>query len=84
MGYQKVETDAYGRVRRVLDVQGAQTGQNLTLHLDSKLQAASVEALDGRRGAIVALDPATGGVLAMVSQPSYDPNLFVSGMSSSH
>ena len=83
VGYQKVETDAYGRVRRVLDVQGAQTGQNLTLHLDSKLQAASVEALDGRRGAIVALDPATGGVLAMVSQPSYDPNLFVSGMSSS-
>lgn len=83
VGYQKVETDAYGRVRRVLDVQGAQTGQNLTLHLDSKLQAASVDALAGRRGAIVALDPATGGVLAMVSQPSYDPNLFVSGMSSS-
>ncbi|MDB2595561.1 penicillin-binding protein 2 [Pseudomonadales bacterium] len=83
VGYQKVETDAYGRVRRVLDAQGAQTGQNLTLHLDSKLQAASVDALDGRRGAIVALDPATGGVLAMVSQPSYDPNLFVSGMSSS-
>jgi len=83
VGYQKVETDAYGRVRRVLDVQGAQSGQNLTLHLDSKLQAASVGALDGRRGAIVALDPATGGVLAMVSQPSYDPNLFVSGMSSS-
>ncbi len=83
VGYQKVETDAYGRVRRVLDVQGAQSGQNLTLHLDSKLQAASVDALDGRRGAIVALDPTTGGVLAMVSQPSYDPNLFVSGMSSS-
>ena len=83
VGYQKVETDAYGRVRRVLDVQAAQSGQNLTLHLDSKLQAASVDALDGRRGAIVALDPTTGGVLAMVSQPSYDPNLFVSGMSSS-
>lgn len=83
VGYQKVETDAYGRVRRVLDVQGAQTGQNLILHLDSDLQAVSVDALDGRRGAIVALDPATGGVLAMVSQPSYDPNLFVSGMSSS-
>ena len=83
VGYQKVETDAYGRVRRVLDVQGAQTGQNLTLHLDSKLQAASVDALAGRRGAIVALDPITGGVLAMVSEPSYDPNLFVSGMSSS-
>ena len=83
VGYQKVETDAYGRVRRVLDVQGAQTGQNLTLYLDSKLQAASVDALAGRRGAIVALDPITGGVLAMVSEPSYDPNLFVSGMSSS-
>ena len=83
VGYQKVETDAYGRVRRVLDVQGAQTGKNLTLHLDSNLQAVSVDALDGRRGAVVALDPATGGVLAMVSQPSYDPNLFVTGMSSS-
>ena len=83
VGYQKVETDAYGRVHRVLDVQGAETGQNLTLHLDSKLQLASVEALGGRRGAIVALDPVTGGILAMVSQPSYDPNLFVSGMTSS-
>jgi len=83
VGYQKVETDAHSRVRRVLDVQGAQTGKNLTLHLDSKLQAASVDALAGRRGAIVALDPITGGVLAMVSEPSYDPNLFVSGMSSS-
>ena len=81
VGYQKVETDAYGRVRRVLEVQGAQTGQNLTLHLDSRLQVASVAALGERRGAIVALDPRTGGVLAMVSQPSYDPNLFVTGMS---
>jgi penicillin-binding protein 2 len=81
VGYQKVETDAYGRVRRVLEVQGAQTGQNLTLHLDSRLQVASVTALGERRGAIVALDPRTGGVLAMVSQPSYDPNLFVTGMS---
>lgn len=81
VGYQKVETDAFGRVRRVLEVQGAQTGQNLTLHLDSRLQVASVAALGERRGAIVALDPRTGGVLAMVSQPSYDPNLFVTGMS---
>lgn len=81
VGYQKVETDAYGRVRRVLEVQGTQTGQNLTLHLDSRLQVASVAALGERRGAIVALDPRTGGVLAMVSQPSYDPNLFVTGMS---
>jgi penicillin-binding protein 2 len=81
VGYQKVETDAYGRVRRVLEVQGAHTGQNLTLHLDSRLQVASVAALGERRGAIVALDPRTGGVLAMVSQPSYDPNLFVTGMS---
>ena len=81
VGYQKVETDAYGRVRRVLEVQGAQTGQNLTLHLDSRLQVASVAALGERRGAIVALDPRTGGVLAMVSQPSYDPNLFVTGIS---
>lgn len=81
VGYQKVETDAHGRVRRILEVQPAEMGENLTLHLDSKLQEVSVDALEGRRGAIVALDTRSGGVLALVSQPSYDPNLFVSGMS---
>lgn len=83
VGYQKVETDAHGRVRRVLDIQQPEAGANLSLHLDARLQEASAEALSGRRGAIVALDPKSGGILAMVSMPSYDPNLFVQGMSES-
>ena len=81
IGSRRVETDAHGRVRRVLDVSLPEAGQNITLHLDSRLQVAAVAALSHRRGAIVALDTQSGGVLAMVSNPSYDPNLFVSGVS---
>jgi penicillin-binding protein 2 len=55
---------------------------DVTLHLDSRLQIAATAALGERRGAIVALDPATGGILALVSNPGYDPNLFVTGISS--
>ena len=80
VGYQKAETDALGRVRQTFDVQSPTPGKALRLHLDIDLQQAGVVALDGRRGAIVALDPRTGGVLAMVSQPAYDPNIFVAGM----
>ena len=81
VGSRRVETDAHGRVRRVLDVRLPEAGQNITLHLDSRLQVAAVAALSHRRGAIVALDTQSGGILAMVSNPSYDPNLFVSGVS---
>ncbi|RPG47448.1 MAG: penicillin-binding protein 2 [Gammaproteobacteria bacterium TMED134] len=80
VGYQKVEKDAHGRIREALEVKEPEAGKNIKLHLDARLQAASVAALAGRRGAIVALEPATGGVLSLVSEPSYDPNLFVSGM----
>ncbi len=80
-GFEKVEVDARGRVRKVLDTQPPIAGQNVHLHLDLNLQRAASAALGEQRGAIVALDPRTGGVLAMVSHPSYDPNLFVTGMS---
>jgi penicillin-binding protein 2 len=82
VGYQKVETDAHGRVRQVLDVSPPVAGQNITVHLDSRLQSAATAALGERRGAVVAIDPRSGGVLAMVSQPGYDPNPFVTGISS--
>lgn len=81
VGHQKVEMDAHGRVRQVLDISPPVAGQNITIHLDSRLQIAAAAALGDRRGAVVALDPRSGGLLAMVSQPSYDPNLFVTGIS---
>ncbi|MCB1683488.1 MAG: penicillin-binding protein 2 [Pseudomonadales bacterium] len=82
VGYQQVEIDAHGRIRQVLEIKPPVAGGNITLHLDSRLQLAATAALGDRRGAIVALDPRTGGVLALVSNPGYDPNLFVSGISS--
>ena len=80
VGTQWVETDAFGRVRRTLDVSPTVVGQNLRLHLDIGLQAVADEALGDRRGAVVAIDPSSGGVLALVSKPSYDPNVFVTGI----
>ena len=81
VGYQKVEIDAHGRIRQTLDIKEPVAGQNITVHLDGRLQIAAAAALGDRRGAVVALDPRSGGVLAMVSQPAYDPNLFVTGIS---
>ncbi|WP_111641819.1 penicillin-binding protein 2 [Marinimicrobium alkaliphilum] len=81
VGHQNVETNARGRVLRVLDRAAPSPGQDLRLHMDIRLQQTAVAALDGRRGAVVALDVASGGVLAAVSLPSYDPNLFVTGIS---
>ena len=82
VGYQIVETNARGRILRVLDSQEPVPGHNIGLHLDAMLQAKAVELLDGKRGSIVALDPTTGGVLAMVSAPSYGANQFATGISS--
>ena len=82
MGIQRVETDAHGRVRQVLDRKPSKYGSNLDLYLDVSLQAAALRALKQRRGAIVAIDTETGGILAMVSKPSYDPNAFITGISS--
>ncbi|MCE5975359.1 penicillin-binding protein 2 [Pseudomonas sp. JR33AA] len=81
VGYEEVETNARGRVLRVLKRTDPKPGKDIVLSLDIKLQEAAEAALGGRRGAVVALDPRTGEVLAMVSQPSFDPNLFVTGIS---
>ncbi len=82
VGYQNVETNAHGRVLRVLERFDPTPGANLTLNLDIHVQRAAVEALGDRRGAVVAIDPRTGGVLALVSTPGFNSNLFVNGISS--
>ena len=81
VGYQNVETNAHGRVLRVLERFNPVPGSDLVLHLDARIQQAAFDALDGRRGAVVAIDPRTGGVLALVSNPGFDTNLFVNGIS---
>ncbi len=81
VGYQRVEINAHGRILQVLDIEPPTSGQDITLHLDSRLQIAATAALGERRGSVVALDPRTGGILALVSNPGYDPNLFVTGIS---
>ncbi len=79
-GSRQVEVDAHGRELRELDRNPPIPGENLTLHLDLELQLAAAGALGGRRGAVVAIDPRSGGILAMASEPGYDPNLFVTGI----
>lgn len=81
VGYEEVETNARGRVLRVLKRTDPKPGKDLVLTLDAHLQEAAENALGGRRGAIVAIEPSSGDVLAMVSQPSFDPNPFVTGIS---
>ncbi|TBU95816.1 penicillin-binding protein 2 [Phytopseudomonas dryadis] len=81
VGYEEVETNARGRVLRVLNRTDPVPGKDIVLTLDVRLQEAAEAALGGRRGAIVAIQPSTGEVLAMVSQPSFDPNPFVTGIS---
>lgn len=81
VGYETVEKNARGQIMKVLDRTDPVPGQDIVLHLDSNLQVAAAAALGGHRGGIIALDPDTGGVLAMVSKPSFDPNLFVGGIS---
>lgn len=81
VGSEQVETNARGRVMRVLEKTPSIAGDNLTLHLDSNLQRVGYEAFAGERGALVAIEIETGGILALVSTPSYDPNLFVNGIS---
>jgi len=81
VGYEEVETNAQGRVMRVLNHKAPIPGKDIILSLDSHLQLAAEKALGDRRGSVVVLDPANGDVLAMVSNPSFDPNLFVKGIS---
>ena len=79
-GYEQVEIDAGGRAVRSLARTAPVPGNNLTLTLDAKLQQITEKAFGDRRGALVAIDPSTGGILALVSTPTYDPNLFVDGI----
>ena len=83
VGTRHVEVNAVGRVARILKQQVPQPGQDLYLHLDSELQQVALDAFGEHNGAVVAMDPNTGGILAMVSKPTYDPNLFVQGISHS-
>ena len=80
VGYQRVETNAQGRILRVLERHDPVPGRNLFLTMDSNLQRTAEEALGEENGAIVALDPASGAVLAMASNPGFDPNLFAQGI----
>jgi penicillin-binding protein 2 len=79
-GVEEVEVDAGGRAVRTLSRTPPTSGNNLRLALDIKLQQVAERAFGDRRGALVALDPSTGEVLAFVSKPGFDPNLFVDGI----
>ena len=80
-GYELDEVNADGRVQRVLKTIAPTPGENLYLSIDTRMQKATMAAFDGRPGAAVAIDPHNGQVLALVSVPTYDPNLFVNGIS---
>lgn len=82
VGHQQVEVNAQGRIIRVLERTPPQPGQNVHLTLDHSLQAAAAEIMRDKRGSIVALNPENGDILALVSSPAYDPNLFVNGIDS--
>lgn len=79
-GVQQVETNAQSRILRVLDVDPPVPGRDLILNLDARLQKAAYDALGDFKGSIIAIDPRNGEVLAMVSKPSFNPNLFVQGI----
>ena len=80
-GFEQVEIDAAGRGIRALPSRTAsQSGNNVTLTLDMRLQQVAEVAFGERRGALVAIEPSSGGVLALVSKPAFDPNLFVDGI----
>lgn len=79
-GFDQMETDASGRAVRMLSRIPPVPGKDLRLHLDLDLQAVAEAAFGDYLGGLVALDPNTGGVLALVSKPGFDPNLFVDGI----
>lgn len=81
VGYRQVETNARGRILEVVNEQPPLPGDDLRLHLDLDVQRIAWDALGDRRGSVIAIDPRNGGVLAFVSRPGYDPNLFVTGIS---
>jgi penicillin-binding protein 2 len=81
-GFEEMETDAAGRVIRIISRTPPISGNNLMLSLDAKLQEVAEKAFGDRRGALVAIEPSSGDVLAFVSKPGFDPNLFVDGIDS--
>ena len=81
-GYEEVEKSAGGRAIRTLARTGATPGSNLIMSIDIELQKVIEEAFGENKGALVAIEPATGDILAYVSRPGYDPNLFVDGIDS--
>ncbi len=82
VGYEQAESDASGEPVRLLSQIKPIPGKNLYLTIDSKLQIAAEQALAGHRGAIVVIQPSTGQILALTSQPTFDPNIFIDGISS--
>ena len=82
VGAEEVEVSAGGRIVRTLSRQPPVPGANLVLSIDVRLQKLAEELYGDRRGALVAIEPKTGDVLALVSRPSFDPNLFVDGIDS--
>ena len=81
VGHQKIETNVQGRVVRKSQGIASLAGEDIFLHLDISLQRAASNALGSYKGSVVALDPRTGGLLAMVSKPDFNPNDFVTGIS---
>ena len=79
-GYQRVEVNAEGRVIRVVERRASIPGENIQLTIDADLQSEAFKALSGKVGAIVAIDPNNGEILVAMSNPSFDPNLFVNGI----
>ena len=81
VGYQQVEVNNQGRIIRVLSFEPPLPGKDIVLNIDINMQKKAQEVLAGRRGSVVVTDPNDGSVLALYSSPSYDPNLFVHGIS---
>ncbi|HEN4757985.1 TPA: penicillin-binding protein 2 [Legionella pneumophila] len=81
VGYQMVETDVSGRTLRIINKVNPHSGAKLYLSIDARLQEAAYNALKDKRGAVVVINSRNGEVLTMVSSPSFDPNIFVSGVS---
>ncbi|MDX1902408.1 MAG: penicillin-binding protein 2 [Gammaproteobacteria bacterium] len=81
VGYEQTENDASGQALRILNKIHPEPGHDLWLTIDSRLQMAAEKAFENHRGALVAIDPNTGEILALVSEPGFDPNNFITGIS---
>jgi penicillin-binding protein 2 len=80
-GGRQVEVNVSGQVVRVLEKIDAEAGNNLYLTIDERLQRKAEELMEGKAGAVVAMEPSSGEILALTSQPSFDPNIFACGLS---